>query len=439
MKKQLLAFALLFTGCAGSVDDPDGQGNGLGGGFQIATAKLTVDGFEPQVILEGRRAFVHFTFTNQAFNVSTNPSAGAVTGRIGATITPVGSPAYEAQFSWRVDSLNRGSSTSGVVAFDAPVASRANDIKLFFEDATTKAHVIEVHKAFDVGRRFTFGLGSVFADQIRSGSQDSLWGAVAAHNPNGPDPQPDTGDLGLVSTGHLGGSFEGIGAIDAIPDLDTVLLGSILLNAGQFINTPQDLEQLRNLAIAVMTGGDLQFGATSKYAGTCDGILDYEPVTIGARQLFDLTGGPSSTAFADDATIRGAGSLPPAGFENDDYPIHCNASRYRMSVLVAARNRKFDREIVVQPPVASLNAGKSLTFTVENGTRVDWTVDGGAINGQIDVQSGKYTMPSNIGPNTMVTIHATTPDKKHSGVAYVSLNPVVPKPVIVGGGFTFVH
>jgi hypothetical protein len=432
MKNQLLAFALLFTGCAGDVNDPDGQDNGLGGGFQIATSKLTVDGFEPQVILEGRRTFVHFTFTNNQFGIGTG---GTFTGRVGATITPVGSGPYEAQFSWRVDSLARGASTSGVVAFDAPVASRANDIKLYFEDGTTKAHVIEAHRAFDVARRFTFGVGDVLATQIRSASQDSDWAAVAAHNPNGPDPQPDTANLGPVKNGIVGGSFLGIGAIDAIPDLDTVLLGSILLNAGQFTGAPQDLTQLRNLAIAVMTGGDLQFGATSPFAGTCDGIVDYEPVTIGARQLFDLTGGPSSTAFADDATLSGVGSLPPAFFENDTYPVHCYKSQYRMSVRVGARNRKFDREIVVQPPVVSLNAGKSLTFTVENGSKVDWTVDGGAPNGQIDRLTGTYTFPTTVGPNTMIAIRGTTSDGTHSGVAYVSLNPIVPRPIILGGGF----
>jgi hypothetical protein len=436
MKNQLLAIALLCSGCAGNVDDPDGQGNGLGGGFQIATAKLTVDGFEPQAPVEGRRAFVHFTFTNNQFGVGTG---GAFTGRIGATITPVGSPAYEAPFSWRIDSLARGGVASGVIAFDAPAASHANDLKIFFEDATTKAHVIEVHKSFDVARRFTFGIAPISASQIRSPHNDSDWGAIFAHNPNGPDPVPDTANLGQVASGYFTQHFltNGVGSIDAIPDVDNVLLGAIVLNAGYFTGTQQNLDVLRSLAINTVTGGPIQFGPD---AVNCDGVVALAQHTVSARLLFDSTGGVAGIPIGDP-TISGTGKLAGGdSYDNYDYPYpRCNASHYQLGITFAARTRRFDPDIVILPPVVSLNTNKPFNFIVENGTTVDWSVDGGAFNGQIDPQLGTFKLSPNIGPNTQVVVRATTPDGSRTGVAYVSLNPVVPRPVIVGGGFTFVR
>jgi hypothetical protein len=421
MNFKLLGFAMLFAGCGGLVGDDAGDGanislrppvhipHGLG---------ISIDSINPSVPIEKRPTVVHFTLTNF--------DAGTHSGTVGATVSPAGSAPFTTTNNWRVDSLAGGfASMSGVVVFDAPFAGINNQVTIFFTDAATGQQAASAQQAFNIAGRFSFQISSVYVGNPRSKFQDTDYAGLAIVDQNG---KVLTEQSAYVGNGGSGTDFTvpvpllDPDPIDVIPDVDSITIGSVVANWG---HTPQQ-SALGQMALDEATGQP--FSVMTHNFLDCDGIVEADQRSLTGRQLYDATDGSGNpaelTAYTADIHAQGTPS-----------PTLCGAeSHYGVVLTALRRDSSFEKAIIVNPPVSAVRSGAHEQMSVASGEAVDWSVDGGAINGYVD-PTGVYHMPAGFPANTLVTVRASARDGSgRTGVAFVQLDPTVRPIVLVPPG-----
>ena len=189
--------------------------------------------------------------------------------------------------------------------------------------------------------------------------------------------------------------LSGSETVDAVPDVDNLKVSELVVNWGNNPQpTPNDLD---TLAGDLITGQ--QGSIDTRGWADCDGAVFEQVQTLSGRFLFDQSNNTAQDPNHPDPTLLGSYSWT-SHFHGLNSPFYCGAvSNYDVEATAIRRARPFDTAITINPPIASLRVGHTVKFSVENGTPVDWRVNGGAVNGPIN-GDGVYTMVSNVPANT---------------------------------------
>jgi hypothetical protein len=149
----------------------------------------------------------------------------------------------------------------------------------------------------------------------------------------------------------------------------------------------------------------------------CDGVVVADKRVVTGRELAD------GKLVAGDQKARAIWSthFPVHGYNS---PGGCGAvSNYEVTLQATSRTIANDNDVVVSPAVTGVRAGVHVKFTTRIAEAVDWSVDGGAINGYIDT-TGVYTLPAGFPLNKLVQVRATARDGSgRTGVAQLSYDP----------------
>ncbi|HEX6835442.1 MAG TPA: hypothetical protein VF334_02660 [Polyangia bacterium] len=365
-------------------------------------ATLVINSLEPAQPVEGRVAFAHFTLTNI--------SAPTMTGRVRSTLSPVASAPVAGDFDWPVNGLGAGTSATGEIAFVVPPAAHANFLQLFFQDGATAATAYAVGEPFDSAARYELSLG-VHAIDTRAHDADQLWIAWAGHASDG-EGWSQLVDGGRFLSGQSSDTTFATSTVDVVPDVGQLELGVILANQGNF-TTP--VPSLAKAAAALATGDvDKQtivdgLAPPSWMVTSCDGALAVDRRIYSGRQLVDSA--PFPGVFQDVVTYDGFPS-----------PSFCGGTSHYQAFIEIQRRNVDDgaAALTVSPPIG-VSRNASIAFSASVGP-VDWSVDGGAVNGFID-GNGLYTPPSRSIQNQSIVVRAALRGSPASAIAYVTGAP----------------
>lgn len=390
---------------------------------------LTIDKIEPDVLVENRRTHIFFSLCN----LSGQDDMGVVNALLfvgGTQFSPIHSTAWSVQ-------IPSEQTASGVVTI-VPPAGKHLPLALIYQGSENR--VME-ETWIDVAARYSLGLLSFKADQIRGGFHDEVFVTVAL----------DTGNplTSVQRQVHIGKNIiRGdqvnfppecmVYPLDVVPGVareNVVALSFVMINkdtGGTFDLLKSIADELSDLGQAVASAfvpGDTMalvnqrvHSLHSALFGGCDGVLAADRVVLSGAQLAKWTESVDQFAIANFYKGASTGSAL-AG---------CNQTPSVYEVTWALNRQRLDpNAIQVVPEYKTLSPGEVFEFHEAHyldfhPPNVRWSIDAGeGDQGGIDPSFGTYKAPADSDSRSLHIVRATADDGRYS-LGFVRVLPKGP-------------
>ena len=438
----------------------------------VSPIRIYVEGFEPQVPIEGEPMFVTFSICN-GNGIVAQPTRS---GFVGLSMKPVNAAPRDSSLEqdWYFSDLADHTCQKGVIKVNAPaVAAKANGVQLYYYEKVdqgggefpVKSHgptlAQSALQAFDTAFRYYYDVDNlkVWKQRNKTGSHDHVYGSCSGDTSSGQDtpcvsaddrPMTDAAgvkEIGLVMPGDTAHDLYGVGMkagpFRVVPGSE----GSIRL-AYSFVtvgDSAADTVQKVLNGISAATAGVLSIiypqAATawqhldeftrwlnSQLQG-CDGALAYDVFDLTNDQVEAMTYSGPYVETKQFGRHNAPGSPLNSPTDCGDSPWYDINWGIRRSAWGDHAEIRTDLPEVT-PPIARLKKGSTVKFALNNGNWNEsvvprWTVTGGPSSEQVgyfvDNHDGTYsfTLTYDLPADTLLRVEAMMADGRTHKVGYI--------------------